>query len=167
MIVGDLSYADSDQPRWDSWQNLIQNMSAALPTLVQVGNHEQELTGFTAYAARMAMPAPASGPELTWYSVDVGSVHWITLSNYHPFTAGSPQYTWLKADLAAINRASTPWVFVNTHAPWYNTNTVHQGDGEAQRKARKSTAPQCKRPARSFFVHLNPPLSKSPIPCDP
>lgn len=38
MIVGDLSYADSDQPRWDSWQNLIQNMSATLPTLTQVGN---------------------------------------------------------------------------------------------------------------------------------
>ena len=39
MIVGDLSYADSDQPRWDSWQNLISNMSATLPTLAQVGNH--------------------------------------------------------------------------------------------------------------------------------
>jgi hypothetical protein len=75
MIVGDLSYADSDQPRWDSWQTLIQNMSAALPTLAQVGNHEKELTGFTAYAARMAMPAPASGPDATWYSINVGSVH--------------------------------------------------------------------------------------------
>jgi len=40
MIVGDLSYADSDQPRWDSWQNLIQGMSATLPTLTQVGNRE-------------------------------------------------------------------------------------------------------------------------------
>jgi hypothetical protein len=24
---------------------------------------------------------------------------------------------------------------VNTHAPWYNTNSAHQGDGEAQRKS--------------------------------
>ena len=26
-------------------------------------------------------------------------------------------------------------MFVNTHAPWYNTNSAHQGDGEAQRKS--------------------------------
>ena len=83
----------------------------------------------------MAMPAPASGPDNTWYSIDVGSVHWVTLSNYHAFSAGSPQYNWLKADLAAIDRSKTPWLFVNTHAPWYNTNTAHQGDGEAQRQA--------------------------------
>ena len=43
--------------------------------------------------------------------------------------------TVLKADLAAIDRSVTPWVFVNTHAPLYNTNTAHQGDGEAMRVA--------------------------------
>lgn len=81
------------------------------------------------------MPAPASGVDTTWYSMDIAGVHWITLSNYHDFTSGSPQYDWLKADLAAIDRTTTPWVFVNTHAPWYNTNSAHQGDGEAQRVA--------------------------------
>ena len=81
------------------------------------------------------MPAPAAGTTNVWYSLNVAGVHWITLSNYHPFTAGSAQYNWLKADLAAIDRTQTPWVFVNTHAPWYNTNSAHQGDGEAQRKA--------------------------------
>jgi hypothetical protein len=135
MIVGDLSYADSDQPRWDSWQRLISNLSSALPVMTQVGNHEQEITGFKAYAARMAMPAPATDADNVWYSVDIGSVHWITLSNYHPFASGSPQYNWLKADLAAIDRTATPWIFVNTHAPWYSTNTAHQGDGEKQRQA--------------------------------
>ena len=135
MIVGDLSYADSDQPRWDSWANLISNMSSQLPTMTQVGNHEEEISGFLAYASRMAMPAPAKDKDNVWYSVDIGSVHWITLSNYHPFTSGSAQHSWLQADLAGIDRSVTPWVFVNTHAPWYNTNTAHQGDGEAQRVA--------------------------------
>ena len=83
----------------------------------------------------MAMPAPATDADNVWYSVDIGSVHWITLSNYHPFASGSPQYNWLKADLAAIDRTATPWIFVNTHAPWYSTNTAHQGDGEKQRQA--------------------------------
>ena len=80
------------------------------------------------------MPAPASGVDTTWYSHDVAGAHWITLSNYHDFSVGSPQTTWLKADLASIDRSKTPWVFCQSHAPWYNTNTAHQGDGEAQRQ---------------------------------
>ena len=81
------------------------------------------------------MPAPANGTELVWYSNEVASVHFIHLSNYHDFSIGSPQYKWLQADLASIDRSVTPWVFVNTHAPHYNSNKAHQGDGEAQRKA--------------------------------
>lgn len=136
MHLGDISYADSDEPRWDSWAEQTQFLSSTLPYMVQVGNHENELVGgFTAYAARFAMPAPASGTANVWYSLNVAGVHWITLSNYHPFTSGSDQYNWLKSDLDSIDRTTTPWVFVNTHAPWYNTNSAHQGDGEAQRKS--------------------------------
>ena len=91
-----------------------------------------------AYSARFWMPDPSHGTGTVWYSYEVSGVHWITLSNYHPFTSGSDQYTWLKADLAAIDRTQTPWVFVNTHAPWYNTNSAHQGDGEKQRQALES-----------------------------
>ena len=136
MIVGDLSYADADQTRWDSWGALISPLASSLPLMAQVGNHEEEvLYGFTAYAARFAMPAPASGVDTVWYSISIASAHWVTLSNYHSFEPGSPQYAWLQKDLSSIDRTVTPWVFVNTHAPWYSTNTVHQGDGEAQRKA--------------------------------
>jgi hypothetical protein len=101
--------------------------------------HEQEISGaFVAYAARFWMPNPSHGVSTVWYSVDIAGAHWITLSNYHPFSSGSAQYAWLQSDLAAIDRTQTPWVFVNTHAPWYNTNSAHQGDGEAQRKALES-----------------------------
>jgi hypothetical protein len=36
-IVGDLSYADSVETRWDSWGDMISNMSAVLPTMTTVG----------------------------------------------------------------------------------------------------------------------------------
>ena len=36
-IVGDLSYADSVETRWDSWGDMISNMSAVLPTMITVG----------------------------------------------------------------------------------------------------------------------------------
>ena len=138
--VGDLSYADADETRWDSWQQLVAPLASQVPYIVQVGNHEQErlpkgIDPFIAYGNRFAMPAPAAGGDSVWYSLDVAGAHWIALSNYHSFTSGSPQYEWLKNDLASIDRTVTPWVFVNTHAPWYNTNSAHQGDGEAQRNA--------------------------------
>lgn len=57
------------------------------------------------------------------------------LGSYTDFDAQSQQYTWLQSDLANIDRAKTPWVIVLLHAPWYNTNEAHQGEGESMRQA--------------------------------
>ncbi len=40
---------------------------------------------------------------------------------------------WLRRDLAAVDRSRTPWLIVGLHAPWYNSNTAHQGEGEGMR----------------------------------
>ena len=45
--AGDLSYADSDQPRWDSYQRLVQNLSSNMPFMVASGNHESEAARLT------------------------------------------------------------------------------------------------------------------------
>merc|ERR1711907_918690 len=37
---------------------------------------------------------------------------------------GSRQYTWLKADLAAVDRSLTPWVILMGHRPMYTGNVV-------------------------------------------
>ena len=37
MHLGDISYADSDEPRWDSWAEQTQFLSSTLPYMVQVG----------------------------------------------------------------------------------------------------------------------------------
>ena len=42
---------------------------------------------------------------------------------------------WLKADLAAVDRSRTPWLVVGMHAPWYNSNTAHQGEAEDMRRS--------------------------------
>ncbi|PKA53697.1 Purple acid phosphatase 22 [Apostasia shenzhenica] len=42
---------------------------------------------------------------------------------------------WLQADLAKVDRSRIPWLFVLIHAPWYNMNEAHQGEGEDMRKA--------------------------------
>lgn len=67
-----------------------------------------------------------------FYSFNVASgVHVIMLGSYTDFDPQSPQYKWLQADLAKVDRAKTPWIIVLIHAPWYNSNTAHQGEAES------------------------------------
>jgi len=37
-------------------------------------------------------------------------------------------YNWLVEDLNSIDRSITPWVVLNMHCPFYNSNTAHQGE---------------------------------------
>ena len=82
------------------------------------------------------MPYKESGSTSNlYYSFDVASTHVIMLGSYTDFDAHSQHYTWLQSDLAKIDRKRTPWVIALLHAPWYNTNEAHQGEGEDMRQA--------------------------------
>ena len=83
------------------------------------------------------MPTGGRTDGCMYFSYEAGPVHVISLASFYPggFSASSPLTVWLKGDLAAIDRAKTPWVIVSLHAPWYNSNTAHQGDGEGMRQA--------------------------------
>ncbi|XP_030532445.1 purple acid phosphatase 22-like [Rhodamnia argentea] len=144
LLPGDLSYADSQQPLWDSFGRLVEPIASRRPWMVTEGNHEIEIFpiiyphGFKAYNARWRMPYEESGSESNlYYSFDVAGdgIHIIMLGSYTKFGSDSAQYKWLQHDLAKIDRKTTPWVIVLLHAPWYNTNTAHQGEGESMRKA--------------------------------
>ena len=83
------------------------------------------------------MPFQGRKDGCMYFSYEVGPAHVISLASFYPggFGAASPLVAWLKGDLAAIDRSKTPWVLVSLHAPWYNSNTAHQGDGEGMRQA--------------------------------
>lgn len=141
--VGDLSYADNYEPRWDSWQQMVAPLAQGLPWMTVVGNHEIELDSnlatFEAYKARFPMPAvyygtPQQSQQLH-YSFKASGVHWLMLSSYTDFDASSVQYAWLQAELATVDRSVTPWLIAVVHAPWYNSNYAHQGEGEPMRVA--------------------------------
>lgn len=146
LVPGDLSYADTQQPLWDTFGRFVQRHAARRPWMVTQGNHEVEAAPlipgvprpFAAYEARWRMPHEQSGsPSNLYYSFAAagGAVHVVMLGSYAPFNASSEQYAWLARDLAGVDRRATPWVFVVLHAPWYNTNAAHQGEGEAMRRA--------------------------------
>eukprot|EP00039_Didymoeca_costata_P023648 m.7800 g.7800 ORF g.7800 m.7800 type:complete len:463 (-) comp3776_c0_seq1:2950-4338(-) len=147
LLVGDLSYADSawedgkygpcDPARWDSWGKMVQPLTANTPLMVLPGNHEVEQEGpppatqteFLAYEKRMKMPSEASGGNGSlYYSFEIASAHFVMLNSYMDFNVSSPQYNWLKSDLAKVDRSKTPWLIVNMHAPWYNSNVKHHDE---------------------------------------
>jgi len=50
---------------------------------------------------------------------------------YMPFNETSKQYEWLMEDFRHVDRAKTPWLIVNMHAPWYNSNQHHHNEVRA------------------------------------
>jgi acid phosphatase type 7 len=131
--LGDLSYANGDEPLWDSYGRMKQFLASGLPSMSTPGNHEwfdDEDKLFTAYKARTSNP----GSQL-YYSYDVGLSHFVMVAGYctemksvetQPCLAeGSPEHNWLVADLAAVNTTVTPWVFVIFHQPYVNSNVHH------------------------------------------
>ncbi|PRW05763.1 Purple acid phosphatase 18 [Chlorella sorokiniana] len=140
ILTGDLSYADGYQPRWDTWGRLVAPHTSRQVWMYCVGNHEIELTDgvkdFLSYTTRFYCPYRHSLSESPlYYSYDVAGAHVIMLSSYSPYSRDSEQYAWLLRDLASVDRARTPWLVVSFHAPWYNSNYAHQGEGEEMRKA--------------------------------
>lgn len=136
LLPGDLSYADYWQPSWDSFGRLIEPLASSRPWMVTQGNHEKELLPivmppFRAYNARWRMPFEESGSSSNlYYSFEVAGVHVIMLGSYTDYEEGSEQYQWLQDDLLKVDRVKTPWLIVLFHAPWYNSNTAHQCEGD-------------------------------------
>ncbi|DAZ94796.1 TPA: hypothetical protein N0F65_002409 [Lagenidium giganteum] len=134
--AGDLSYADSYQPRWDTWGDLVEPVASQKHWMVAAGNHEEEqpcrpdTDRFVAYQSRFRMPFDDSDPLQTgnlYYAFRYGMVHFIVLTPYIPTAPSSKQYQWLEAELKRVDRKLTPWLAVIMHGPWYNSNTAHQG----------------------------------------
>ncbi|CAL8470424.1 g9966 [Coccomyxa elongata] len=129
--VGDLSYADGYQPRWDSWGRLIAPHTSRFAWAVIEGNHELEVAngqpGFLAYETRFWFPSKESRSYSPfYYSYEVAGAHVLMLGCYVEYGTDSEQYAWLLQDLAGVDRGRTPWVIVAMHAPWYNSNKAHQ-----------------------------------------
>jgi hypothetical protein len=83
-------YANCYGPSWG------RHLSRTFPT---VGNHDWDYTGGGPYFAYFGASAGPAGRG--YYSYDLGAWHVISLNSEVAAGAGSAQYEWLKADLAA------------------------------------------------------------------
>jgi acid phosphatase type 7 len=77
ISMGDLSYANGDEPLWDSFGNLRQTATNHIPMYTTSGNHEwfdSNNHDFTAYLARFDNPL-VNGERQLYYSFDMGLAH--------------------------------------------------------------------------------------------
>lgn len=82
VSMGDLSYANGDEPLWDSFGNLITQASGHVPMLTTYGNHEwfdSPNYDFTAVLSRYNNPMVTGKREL-YYSFDSGLAHWVMIA---------------------------------------------------------------------------------------
>jgi hypothetical protein len=104
------------------------DVMANVPIMMTNGNHESLAVN---YLAQFALPQQSGGGESpsakAWYSFDYGNAHFLVLNDttVSSDTIAGAEATWARTDLARVNRAVTPWVFVLHHQPEYSCSTVH------------------------------------------
>lgn len=89
-------------------------LAGSVPFFNATGNHELWSTNTKAF---MQPPSSASGNQ-GYYAFDYGDLHVVVMNYLDPggYAAGSPQYNFIAADLAATTK---PWKIVICHAPAY------------------------------------------------
>jgi hypothetical protein len=125
MAVGDLAYPDGSKENFACYQRTWGRVKAR--TRPAPGNHEFHATGAAPYFEYFG--AAAGDPQSGYYSYELGTWHIVVLNSecadVGGCEAGSPQETWLRADLAAHPAACT---LAYWHKPLFSSGSAHGND---------------------------------------
>ena len=137
LLLGDISYANGNQPIWDKYLAQIEPMTSQIPFMIALGNHENEdmkidgkdqEVGYVSALARFAMP----GSE-QWYTFDYGNARFVSVNSDD--YENPQQRAWLDATLTETRKdKQVKWVIVLQHHPLYGTSKG-RGDNEGLIKA--------------------------------
>jgi Calcineurin-like phosphoesterase/Purple acid Phosphatase, N-terminal domain/PKD domain len=128
LQAGDWVYADAETNWTNEWfvsgttYPQMHAFQAEVPIVGARGNHEGAGTYYKKY-----FPEPYSGGF--YWSFDYGPLHVAVVDQYSSYTAGSAQYNWLAADLAASTR---PWKIVLLHEPGWTSAGSHTNNTTVQ-----------------------------------
>jgi acid phosphatase type 7 len=124
----------------DQFMRNIEQLSAYVPYMTSVGNHEDGATALAHYLERFRhMPSNSGTVKVNnvennetvntlFYSWNAGMVHYVAMSTEIPFGISGDggdlqqkQYEWLEEDLKAANknRDLVPWIVVHGHRSIY------------------------------------------------
>ncbi len=127
FIAGDLSYANGRQPIWDVYERQLEVLAARVPTMVCLGNHENERVGDQriGYIATMTrFPMPNDGKY--YYHFAIGNAFFVAFNSNEPDDA--EQRRWLERTLQDAQRHRTyRWRIAFMHHPPYSS-TARRGN---------------------------------------
>jgi hypothetical protein len=127
LNVGDWVSSDSESAWTSEWfaaaYTNLRKQDANISDIGIRGNHEGSATYWKQY-----WPEPFQPGGLYW-SFDYGPMHVVMLDAYTSYTAGSTQYNWLKADLAATTKT---WKIVLIHEPGWSAGGGHANNTTVQ-----------------------------------
>src|SRR5678816_1978872 len=130
FTLGDNAYVDGTYSEFvneygPSWGRFLGRTRPA------TGNHDYHTAGAAGYFQYFG--ASAGDPSKGYYSYDLGGWHMVVVNSncaeIGGCTAGSPQETWLRADLAAHPTACT---LAYWHHPYWTTGSQHGNATEMQ-----------------------------------
>lgn len=141
VFTGDAVDTGSLQSQWNAFFSAtaadmaVEHALARIPFLPANGNHDALALN---YVAQFALPQEVSAGERgqgeQWYSFDYGNAHFVILDDQSSGATLDAQIEWLAADLAAVDRARTPWVFVAHHESTYSCSTNHGSNRSLRRR---------------------------------
>jgi 3',5'-cyclic AMP phosphodiesterase CpdA len=124
VFTGDAVAIGANQRDWNAWFEAttgvfaVEELLARTPVMMVNGNHEALALN---YFAQFAFPQDLSTGEMAegeqWYSFDYAGAHFAMLDST---ILQEQQADWLRADLAKVDRRTTPWIFVAFHYPPYS-----------------------------------------------
>lgn len=142
LHVGDWAYdlEDSGSSVGNNFMNDVQGYAAIKPVMPAAGNHEAcngcagvaalpfSNRNFTQYRARMHSVALGAGERSgsgssLYYSFNQGLTHFLVFSaEAYTYNSGpeflAAQLAFMTADLAAVDRSTTPWIVALVHKNW-------------------------------------------------
>jgi PhoD-like phosphatase./Calcineurin-like phosphoesterase. len=127
LSVGDWVSADSESAWTGEWfvssYTNLRKQDANIADIGIRGNHEGSATFWKQY-----WPEPFQPGGLYW-SFDYGPIHVVMMDAYTSYSAGSTQYNWVKADLAATTKT---WKIVMIHEPGWSAGGGHANNTTVQ-----------------------------------
>jgi hypothetical protein len=122
---------------WEVFHDNIEMLSAEIPWMVTMGNHERDWPGTNStkfggmdsmgecgvptmrrFAAHPFVSSSLPPSDQPWYSIEVGVITIIVMSTEHDMALGSAQHAWLLKKFQSIDRQATPWLVVAGHRPY-------------------------------------------------
>lgn len=128
--TGDMVKNGEDPVEWVGFIDASESGWALVPSILTIGNHDDmDDNGPGAYYSQLfGLPTNSQNTWENYYSIDIGSVHFVSLDSNLRGTELADMVAWLSADLAATTQ---PFKIVFFHHAIYSRGNHYTGEEDS------------------------------------